>query len=1170
MGNHIEMMPKSVTFQAIYMFAGQHRRAGLKESLEQAAREVELGLRKHSISIHCCVEECDIHQGGASHDLDNSATQEAWLKKVEVADLTVTTPPCCTISRAPYSNSFGPAPIRSFEWPLGFPWNDHKAQARCDKGSRLMLFSLRALEKAATAEHKETWRRGRGLLEHPEDLGDTSRGTPASIFQFRETRELGSKKGWYSGAFFQCETDESCDYLKPTRVVTSIPMHDNQAFHVGWPAFQKGWLSHQGGWRTQGSRCYAGPLPRTCIHQRRHKPLIGREGDGFATTPTAAWPKGLCDWVAKSALNEWAARLKAHLGLSEAGEVSLVVPPMVSQSWQGLPSITPTEASKGSLEDAPQPPPGKWSTLALNSAKGSGKGIAVDGAETIDLTTEDPPEREVIEKAGNRDFDQYLEIHGERLDDSDTEPDSEAAPKLAGWRGLGPPLMVSRGLNRRGICDGLGLCSPGRWAPEARRLPAGKVINGLGDRIINLLRTNIDTKELLSKMAVGKCTEDPFPVDMTSELRHWAREQLQARGVNAVTLANDTRQPIDVRLVQGLLEDAKDPDHKVMNSFAVGVPTGINDKLPRTPAVYVRKVKWALAEQADPDSEPELESEAVWRDNYSSARAMKASLKEQLEEKVGKGQILKQSEEAAWSRWGNELIVASLGAQEKTKSSDGSTSVRILYDGTHGVQVNKRIRVRDQDRCPTAVDIKRVQRQQALGSTSIFGLVADVAEAHNIVQVKESDWPKQSCQLEPGGEVYSWKVGTFGVASAAYWWSRMGGAVGRLTMYGTSALTAAPWISLMADDFRLEAQGAGFAEGLLYMIWLFVILGVPLQWKKLKGGVVLQWVGYELLLREHALGISQSRADWLANWYTGLLRDRTVLVGKFSEGLGRAAFVYGALEYERPFLAPLYAFAALHAKESVRPLPLFALVLIQHMLNRLKNRRHYPSAAALQGKGEPFRVDAKAEGNIIGIGGWLPVRDKDGAMQTMLSPWFSEELTESNAGWAYYKSNQPNRVIASLEAVGALMALVAFGPTAVEGQVHRCCVEVPGFTDNQGNSHALNRLMSSKYPLVCVIMELAAQLEKRGARMDVSWTPRELNDEADRLSNFDTTGFDPQRRIRVRPEKTKWLVLNEVLESGQEFYRERVALQESRRGAPLAAVGRKRKRDTRLRVTDPW
>ena len=53
------------------------------------------------------------------------------------------------------------------------------------------------------------------------------------------------------------------------------------------------------------------------------------------------------------------------------------------------------------------------------------------------------------------------------------EPEEDKGPitelPLEGWPGRGLPLQVGSGLKRRGISDGAGLISPGRWAPEDRR-----------------------------------------------------------------------------------------------------------------------------------------------------------------------------------------------------------------------------------------------------------------------------------------------------------------------------------------------------------------------------------------------------------------------------------------------------------------------------------------------------------------------------------------------------------------------------------------------------------------------------------------------------------------------------------------------------------------------------
>ena len=40
-------------------------------------------------------------------------------------------------------------------------------------------------------------------------------------------------------------------------------------------------------------------------------------------------------------------------------------------------------------------------------------------------------------------------------------------------------------------------------------------------------------------------------------------------------------------------------------------------------------------------------------------------------------------------------------------------SARVLFDGTHGINVNTRTRIRDQERAPIAADLKRAVREKA-------------------------------------------------------------------------------------------------------------------------------------------------------------------------------------------------------------------------------------------------------------------------------------------------------------------------------------------------------------------------------------------------------------------------------------------------------------------------
>ena len=153
-----------------------------------------------------------------------------------------------------------------------------------------------------------------------------------------------------------------------------------------------------------------------------------------------------------------------------------------------------------------------------------------------------------------------------------------------------------------------------------------------------------------------------------------------------------------------------------------------------------------------------------------------------------------------------------------------------------------------------------------------------------------------------------------------------------------------------------------------------------------------------------------------------LVADKTARVGAFPEGLGRAAHVYGALEYDRPFLAPLYSVVSRFSPDAVRPLPLNVPVTPQHLADRLQLRRHYTCAATHAPESAAWRVDAQASDGSVGVGGWWPVEDASGEIQPRLSPWFHVKLTSESAPWAFTEgAGQSYRLIAALEALAALI-----------------------------------------------------------------------------------------------------------------------------------------------------
>ncbi len=556
---------------------------------------------------------------------------------------------------------------------------------------------------------------------------------------------------------------------------------------------------------------------------------------------------------------------------------------------------------------------------------------------------------------------------------SDTEADADAEPAGSGLRGRGPPLRIGHGARLRTLCDGAGLCSPGIWPPRARpRVHHPRIASIRAAIQRSIARWDADGRwadSLFDKLAGGQVESDPFPQAELADLAEYAMSLYDGeREGGARPRDGDLPQVIRVRLLESILKDSGDPDWRGMAQFATGIRLGVGRRMPRTPAVYARKRRWRIPEQADPEGWTGQSVSGVWRDNYRSAKEQRTEVRRQLEEHVAQGLAFKLSPSDAIARYPN-LQVASLGAVVKEGDSGEIKSVRLVLDGTHGVDLNTRIRQRDQDRCPTAADARRYQREQAKYGR-VRGLAVDVQGAHRLPAVHPDDWRLQACRADAGddAEIYFYKYGVFGVSSIAYFWSRIGGVAVRACHYMADA-SAELWLLLMADDLKAEATGHHNHRHLLAVLLFLRVINVPLSWGKVKGGDRVCWIGYELDLTRLTLGITASRADHAVTFLRRIIRDGQVRVAEFRSEVGRLSFICSALEYERPFLGPLYSFLAICKGDVIRSLPRFVAVACQHLADRISLRRSYPSAVVRQRTATAPRVDARAEGEEIGIGG---------------------------------------------------------------------------------------------------------------------------------------------------------------------------------------------------------
>ena len=134
-------------------------------------------------------------------------------------------------------------------------------------------------------------------------------------------------------------------------------------------------------------------------------------------------------------------------------------------------------------------------------------------------------------------------------------------------------------------------------------------------------------------------------------------------------------------------------------------------------------------------------------------------------------------------------------------------------------------------------------------------------------------------------------------------------------------------------------------------------------------------------------------------------------------------------------------------------------------------------------------------------------------------------------------------------------------------------------TDSQGNTYRLDRMLTTKYPLGVVLMELAHQMRRRRLVLRAKWLPRLENEEADALTNLDFRHFDEARMVPVDLNDMKFGVLNDLFGAGDAYMTE---LEAARSKAKLQAekdkaeVGKgdgkkqRRKASDTLRERDPW
>lgn len=1140
--------------RVLYMFPGTDRKAQIRAALLGAVQTLDL--------------EVEVHEADLVHDSDfggllNSEARTSYLSDIRDGrwHLLVVSPPCASFSRAVLANTRGPRPVRNATYPMGFPWLEGAPRRRADEGSAIILFCAAALQAAADARARGRW--VRGVMEFPEDLGRAELGTPASPWQLDAFRKL-TDCGYCSFAFLQHRFGAPA--AKPSRLLTDL-WSLARGGALGWPSFD-------------AEGFYRGPLVFDSTVPAEQ--LVQNDGSAKELlASTGAYPPRMLAWIAEGFAVEIAASRRAA-ALRAGG-----LPGRPSDRWAGPPP------SRGPpVRDEPMQEsdvyigrgseghrPSKWGN-PWKVAKDFPAEAAVNAYRTW-LGNGAHLRDELHELAGRRlrchcpagqpcHADAIIEVFIAEAEAEDERRERAAEPRAAG--GVGEPLQLRHRGGLRGVVDGAGLCSPGRWRPQDRLLGEGKAV----DQIRGLVRTTVlawqasenerigtekGLRAAIFELAAGKRRQEPVPKALSTRLSDGLARIAKTHGADPMPREGDRPQKIQVRLLGAVANLLEDPDSTYPDQVAVGVRLGVGVTMPRVPDVFEKKTKWALPAEDEHETGGER-----WADNYASARERPHKVREQFEKEVAEGLIVKVPVAEARARWPGRLAVAALGAIQKAADKD---EWRIIFDATHAVHVNHKIRVKDQVRCPTWGDVGRLLEVLGEDHPVRFALLYDVERAHRLIPIDPRDWGYLACRIPEHGRegppddqelLYINTCGTFGVGSASYWWARLL-AVAIRVIHKALGLEAPTYHLIYVDDGLVVGLGGHFERSIAGTLLLLAAFGIPLSAKKVRGGLRMEWIGYELDLSELKIGASERRLAWARNWCAETADAEVVLIRRLREGVGRLSFLAGPIQLLRPFLGPVYAWiAACPAGACIAP-PRIVRLVLKWAARLLTSGCGRPCRPGHDELGEIFRIDAKAGDGVVSIGGWVTGARPD----TSTAAWFAHELRPETDAWAWQKGGEPHRVIAALELLAVLYGVMLLCEDLPRNREGSAAVVFTVGTDNQSNQGLVRKWATTSYPLCAFAMELALQLSKRGLDLDLRWRPREANAEADALTNGKFEGFDPARRVAAQDVRARLEVAPDLLDAGGAW---EARLSEERSAKKLRPERRGKKGE--MRLNDPW
>ena len=409
-------------------------------------------------------------------------------------------------------------------------------------------------------------------------------------------------------------------------------------------------------------------------------------------------------------------------------------------------------------------------------------------------------------------------------------------------------------------------------------------------------------------------------------------------------------------------------------------------------------------------------------------------------------------------------------------------------------------------------------------------LKTDASKAHRRIKVLPKDH-RYIC-AEIGKDIYVNQVGTYGVASAQWYWGRMAALILRL-LY--SVFPDIHWAFVFVDDFAILLP-ADMARPLTTAILLFLaILGLPIAWHKNHLGRTTVWLGFTINVKEATHHITPEKLMHIVHMFDQLQKQGKCTFKELEQFVGLLNWAFQAFPALKPLLFFFYRW--LHQCPFHPTLPRTILRFLGRLKATMTKKPtvHRAFWTMSQGTGA---TDAGARGSENPVlGGWW---SRTGTPRNRKEVhWFMTTLDRRIAPWLPDRGGC-QKIIGPLEMLATHILTRLVRTNGLQGPTTGTGTLLDIHTDNQGNAYNLLdgrvRHSAKKQGLApLILLEMVDQEHEHALGTSINHVHREFNKWADDLTNGLTSSFSPDLRLHLDLEHQDWDYLRtwaELLEVG--------------------------------------